>query len=254
MLTRNFVFSPLLCVVFILILSETKAQVPDYPNTPEDREARMQYLQRMLINPKTRQIPENIREKELNFVYSSQARLLPVFRKAPLESGNQPLALSGQDANWQQRGPFNVGGRTRALAMDLNNENILLAGGVSGGMWRSIDGGASWIKTTDNSELQSVSCIAQDPRVGQTNVWYYGTGELTGNSASGGLAPFRGDGIYKSTDNGVTWTLLPNTGGGEPQSFNSVFQYVWNILVDPLNGDVYAATFGGCLEVAGWWS
>ena len=45
---------------------------------------------------------------------------------------------------WVHRGPYNVGGRTRALSVDVLDENIILAGGASGGMFRSIDGGNSW--------------------------------------------------------------------------------------------------------------
>ena len=48
-------------------------------------------------------------------------------------------------SNWIHRGPYNVGGRTRALAMDVLDENILLAGGASGGMFRSTDAGQSWL-------------------------------------------------------------------------------------------------------------
>ena len=45
---------------------------------------------------------------------------------------------------WDRRGPYNVGGRTRALAIDISDatDNTVMAGGVSGGMWRTIDGGA----------------------------------------------------------------------------------------------------------------
>ena len=60
-----------------------------------------------------------------------------------------------------------------------------------------------------STQILSVTSIAQDPRTGHTNTWYYGTGEFQGSA--GDMAQshiFTGDGIYKSTDNGETWNVL----------------------------------------------
>lgn len=151
------------------------------------------------------------------------------------------------EGTWRSVGPYNVGGRTRALAIDVSNENILLAGGVSGGMWRSENGGDSWSKTTIPSNIHSVSCIAQDTRMGRENTWYYGTGEFTSNSASKKGAPFRGDGVFKSADGGVTWIQLTSTAEGVPNNFNSQFQYIWKLLPNERNlvqDEVFLATVG----------
>lgn len=145
--------------------------------------------------------------------------------------------------NWKQRGPFNVGGRTRALAIDRTNEQTLLAGGVSGGMWRSTDGGASWSKVTGVSEVQSVTDIYQDPN--NTNVWYYVTGEAVGNTAGTFGAGFFGSGVFKSTDGGITWVLLPSTTNNNPTTVNNVFQLNFRVRVHPTTSDVYVAGLGG---------
>ncbi|TAE52600.1 MAG: T9SS C-terminal target domain-containing protein, partial [Bacteroidetes bacterium] len=105
-------------------------------------------------------------------------------------------------------------------------------------------GGASWSKTTGSSELHSVTCIAQDPRAGFTSTWYYATGEGYGNSASATGAAYRGNGVYKSTDGGLTWVNLSST-SADPTVFSGNFQYNWNIVVNPVNGDVYAASGAG---------
>lgn len=227
----NLIFLTGLIVCFLTcnIIAQEK-----YPRIKEDREARLEYEYQRLIDPATSKIPDEIQQKELLYIYSSQANLQP-----SLKANGRTVRASA----WNRRGPFNVGGRTRALALDITDENTILAGGVSGAMWRSTNGGTSWTKTTASNQLHSTTCIAQDTRSGQTDTWYYGTGELTGNSASGGAAFFRGDGIFKSTDGGVTWTLLTATAGGSAESFTNRFQFVWNIVVNPVNGDVYAATF-----------
>jgi hypothetical protein len=184
-----------------------------------------------MIDPQTGKIPAGIRQKELEYVLSNET-------------------LEGrQDKNsaWTNRGPYNVGGRTRALAIDATNSNIILAGGVSGGMWRSTNGGTSWTKTTGSSAFHSVTCLTQDTRAGQTNVWYYGTGERAGNSASDGGSFFFGNGIYKSTDGGITWAALPSTTSSFT-SFTGNFQFNYNICVNPVNGDVYVASMRGILR------
>ncbi len=203
--------------------------------TKEDPEARLRYEWTMLLDPATGQIPKEIRKKELEF-----ARSMPTREQvnALNKTGNV------QVANWVSRGPWNVGGRTRALGIDINNANLINAGGVSGGMWRSADGGATWTKRTAIGSLHSVSCLTQDTRAGQTATWYYGTGEKIGNSAGGNFsAEYTGNGVFKSVDNGVTWTQLASTVGGNPQSFDRAWDYVWNIAIHPTTGNVYAAAY-----------
>ncbi len=218
--TKTITFFILIFFSWININAQTKPIVKDDPIN------RIIYENKRLVNPVTGEIPDNIRGKELDF-----AKQLP---KNSLKSSNA--------INWTHRGPFNVGGRTRALAIDKANENIILAGGVSGGMWRSANGGSSWTKVTALDDLHSVTAIAQDPN--NTNTWYYGTGEISGNSAGTSGASYRGNGIFKSTDNGLSWTQLASTTTNVPETFNSDFQYCWNIKISPTNSYIYAATYG----------
>ena len=183
-----------------------------------------------LVDP-TGKIPSNVRSNELNF-----AKTLP---------HNQSLI-----ENWQARGPYNVGGRTRAMAVDVTDENVIMAGGVSGGVWRTEDLGESWSKLTNNEMLHNVTCLKQDTRTnttGKTDTWYYGTGEAYGNSASGNEAYFYGNGIYKSVDNGATWESLVATASNTPDEFD-VWDLVWDIeintAVDSID-QVFAAVYGG---------
>lgn len=202
----------------------------------ENPQARMEYDLAMQLDPQTGQLPENIRRKELEYAASIPKRQVHEFRTSKT-----------YEEDWSSIGPYNVGGRTRAISIDVSEESIILAGGVSGGMWRSEDDGNSWTKTTVPENIHSVSCLAQDTRAGKENVWYYGTGEFTGNSASKKSAPYRGDGVFKSVDGGNTWIQLPSTAEGVLNNYNSQFQYIWRISPNPNNvneDEVFLATVG----------
>jgi photosystem II stability/assembly factor-like uncharacterized protein len=183
-----------------------------------------------LKDPATNTIPANMRQREL--IFASQ---LPSDKYSLLRS-----------VFWTARGPYNVGGRTRAFSADIRNENILLAGGVSGGVWRSVDGGSNWYKTTQPDALHSVTCLVQDSRNGKNDTWYMGTGELLGNSASAPGAYFYGNGLCKSTDNGLTWQPVASTTNNTPTALEP-WDLVWNIALDPSTDTadiMYAATYG----------
>ena len=185
-------------------------------------------------DPQTNFIPEGVQQRALIF-----SKTLPTRNQSSIHSKSFNNSLQ-----WSNRGPYNVGGRTRALAIDIADSNTIIAGGVSGGIWRSSDYGTSWTKMTKSNQLHSVSSIAQDPRSGKTNIWYATTGELTGNSAGARGAPFRGDGIYKSVDNGFNWELLPSTSTNTPESFDNHLNYGWRIKVHPTTGHIFLASFG----------
>src|ERR1041385_509926 len=211
-------------------------------SSADDPHARAQWEFKRLHDPSTGEIPGNIRAKELAF-----AATLPSRESIETRSTKSGVKTDAQSFTWSARGPSNVGGRTRALAIDAANTNVMLAGGVSGGMWRSTDGGTSWSRRTNASGLQSVTCIAQDTRAGNTTVWYYGSGEGAGSSASATGAFLPGDGIFKSTDNGLTWSQLSSTVSGTPHVFDALFDVVWNIVTDPSNAseaEGYAETYG----------
>ena len=190
-------------------------------------------------DPQTNEIPKNIRFKEMNF-----AKSLPNRNQISMMN-KQGGASSLNTLTWDRRGPYNVGGRTRAMALDATNVSIIIAGGVSGGMWKSVNGGSTWKKTTKPEQLHSVTAVAQDTRTGHTSTWYYGTGELIGNSAGASGAPLRGNGIYKSTDGGDSWTSLTSTASNTPHLYDKSFDYVNNVIVNPLNGYVFVSVAYG---------
>ena len=198
----------------------------------EDPFARQRYRWMRLRDPETGEIPDGIRKKEIAFAKNLPARL-------------------DKASSWTPRGPENIGGRSRAVAYDVTDGSgsTILAGGASGGMWRTTDGGQSWTRTFTKAQRPSVTTIEQDPRSGETDTWYVGTGERygSGNTAAGADAFYTGDGIYKSTDGGQTWSQLSSTDTPDGP-FGVTFDIVNRVRVDPSNStasEIYAATYGG---------
>jgi len=209
------------------------------PLNRDDALTRHEFEMRRLRDPQTGRIPDNIRARELDF-----ARRLPT--RENLQKSGAPRLLA---ADWTRRGPVNVGGRTRALAIDLNyngtSNRRILAGGVSGGMFLSTDDGATWQMTTTLAQLPSATCLVQDPA--NRNIWYYGTGELLGSTPAGFKIlrnQIPGQGIFKSTDGGVTWSQLPSTVRGNLTQIDPPFDFVWNLAIRPQSGALFAATLG----------
>jgi hypothetical protein len=139
-------------------------------------------------------------------------------------TGVVPLAV-------EEFGPGNFGGRLRGLVVHATQTNRILAGSVSGGVWRSEDAGASWKPVADFLASTSVGNIATDPD--QPNRVFVGTGEGFFN----GDAP-RGAGIFVSNDFGDTWAQLASTN-------NPNFYYVNRIARVPATNTIIAATRSG---------
>ncbi len=223
----------LLGMLLIISACHIKKQYTSNDGFEEDQEARINWENQLLADPVTGKIPEHVRGRELAFASS-----LP----STSDANKNGEYLDGY--TWQNIGPWNVGGRTRALAIDVVNENIIIAAGVTGGIWKSNNGGTQWYRTTLPGQFPGVTCIMQDTRSGKTNTWYAGTGELYGSSGSGGGAYYSGNGLYKSTDNGESWLAVAKTNSTNP-TFNSNWDGVWNLALDPTDtADViYAATY-----------
>jgi len=132
-----------------------------------------------------------------------------------------------QEMRWRLIGPFR-GGRTRAVAGVPNQPNVFYIGAVNGGVWKSDDYGRTWTPIFDQEPTQSVGAIAVAPS--DPNIIYVGSGEgLHRPDLS------VGNGIYKSTDAGKTWTHLGLRDG----------QQIPALVVDPRDPNrLFAAVLG----------
>jgi hypothetical protein len=148
-------------------------------------------------------------------VWMSGSRIVPLLNRG---ATNGPTAIL--DA-WTPLGPGNIGGRTRVVRFHPATPTTLFAAGVSGGIWRSDDDGASWHPTGDGMTNINVNALAIDPR--QPDVMYAGTGEgYFREEIRGTGLPLRGAGIFVTRNGGVTWTQLAATNSPDFQWVNDL--------------------------------
>jgi hypothetical protein len=202
-----------------------------------------------------RQRPRRSAAKSLATKRARAADSLPRRRGAggPVRAGRTPKdrdriasamapAPPGAPAVWKPLGParipngqtygtnrVDVIGRVACIAVDPKNRKHVLCGSAGGGIWESVDAGATWAPRTDQMPSLATGALAFDPT--NPKVVYAGSGE-------GNFYFNLGAGVYRSSDGGTTWKVLagaPFVGAG-----------FFDLVVDPKNPKVlYAATTGG---------
>src|SRR5215472_7633384 len=147
------------------------------------------------------------------------------------------LAQAPYDTNlfsglkWRMLGPFR-GGRVDAVTGVPGRPNEFYFGSVNGGIWKTIDAGRVWAPVFDSEPVASIGALAVAPSAPDTI--YAGTGESTMRDSTG-----YGNGVYKSTDAGKTWTHigLDNT------------EHIGKVAIDPNNANiVFVAAIGHLYE------
>ncbi|MEZ0612183.1 hypothetical protein ACAW74_26975 [Fibrella sp. WM1] len=160
--------------------------------------------------------------------------------------GTLPTQAAIPGITWQERGPSNAGGRTRALLFDPNDpaKKKVWAASPAGGLWYTndiTDVNASWTPVSDTWENTVVTALAADPSNPQ--VMYAGTGNLVSFEQT------VGGGIWKTTNGGVTWvrinSTVPTTTAAP--SLGQAFRYIHRIVVNSV-GVVFAATQSGVIR------
>ncbi|HEX4957251.1 MAG TPA: T9SS type A sorting domain-containing protein [Lacibacter sp.] len=239
---------PLFFVIFLVACSNNRFQA-DVAAQPEATELAGEEEDEDGIREAQEMEFEMTRDPKLGYIPAS--RLVRAFdeitkaRKAGRYFPGRTNALS-----WVERGPNSnsigpsngntrglgslavVSGRIRAIHVDLNDptNRTVWVGSVSGGLWKTNDVTASpatWTLVNDFLGNLAIASICQSPV--NKNILYFATGERNNNADA-----VRGGGIWKSTDNGNTWNLLPNT---------TTFWNVSKIVCDAA-GNVYVGTNG----------
>ena len=130
-----------------------------------------------------------------------------------------------------------MSGRVTALAVHPNDPNRWLAGGAQGGVWETMNAGATWAPKTDNQPSLAMGAIAYAKS--NPTIIYAGTGEANFSRDS-----YCGAGVLKSVDGALTWTRPAGTTLSRG-SFS-------DIIVDPSNANVVLASVGRCVFGQGW--
>jgi photosystem II stability/assembly factor-like uncharacterized protein len=150
--------------------------------------------------------------------------------------------------NWQYAGPENIGGRITDVEMHASSLQVMYLCAASGGIFKSINAGVSWLPVFDAQPTLSIGDLAIAPS--DANTLYAGTGEA---NAGGGSITYDGMGVYKSGDAGSTWNYIGldstrNTGRIAINPFNKDIVYVaamGDLFGNTTQRGIYKTTDGG---------
>lgn len=131
-------------------------------------------------------------------------------------------------------GPAMTSGRVMSIAVHPNDPAVIYIGTASGGLWKSVSGGASWTPVMDREGSYSIGWVTLDPK--NPNVVWVGTGERNSQRSVA-----YGDGVYKSEDGGRSWKNV-----GLKNS-----EHIGRIVVNPKNTEVVYVAAQGPLWSAG---
>ncbi len=157
----------------------------------------------------------------------SQKAYLKGIRQAQ-EQAQQRSASPGFGTDWTTEGPGSAGARVNAVLVHPNDPTTIYLGYSGGGIYKTTDNGTTWNPIFDDQPYLAIGDMTFHPNDPETI--FVGTGDpsITGY-------PFIGNGIYKSTDGGNTWTNL-----GLSETY-----IVSKIIIHPTNPDIiYAGTMG----------
>jgi photosystem II stability/assembly factor-like uncharacterized protein len=155
---------------------------------------------------------------------------LALLAAGPVTTAQAPQPIDTRalsEMRWRMIGPHRAS-RSKAVAGIAGQPHTFYMGVVNGGVWKTTDAGRTWIPVFDDQPTGSIGSIAIAPS--QPSIIYVGTGEAQQRPD---LAT--GDGLYKSTDGGRTWT---HVGLRDTQQIS-------HIIVDPQNPDrLFVAALG----------
>lgn len=206
---RRWAVAGLLSLVVSCLLPVVAEAQPGPPERVLDRlrdvpaEAKRNPLKRYQYFYEQRAYPNSfIPPGALNRARDDHVRKFGPIREEP--STSAPTFNQNQ---WRPAGPFPIAttlptsGRVNTIAIDPTNSNVIYAGAATGGVWKTVNGGASWLSITDTQCSVAMGSIAIDPL--NPSIVYAGTGEANFSADS-----YYGCGVLKSTNGGVNWAQM----------------------------------------------
>jgi Calx-beta domain len=163
--------------------------------------------------------------------WPKKGRSQETISRVPDDGDRDPNIAGIQPFGWTWLGPGNIGGRVRSILIHPNNADVMWVGSVTGGIWKTTNGGVSWAPLDDFMGNLSVTTMVMSPS--DPNVIYAGTGE--GVFLVNHVKDLtQGAGVFKTTDGGTTWTQLPLTA-------TSDWYHVGRLAIDPSNSQILLA-------------
>jgi photosystem II stability/assembly factor-like uncharacterized protein len=176
-----------------------------------------------------------MRKSSLALLLLTTLLLVPCALAAIFAQTSAPDAALLREFRWRSIGPANMSGRIVDIEAVENDFRHVLLASASGGVWKSVNAGTTWQPVFDQTGVASIGDLAifqKDP-----NLIWVGTGEANNRNSVAW-----GDGIYKSTDGGQTWT---NMGLKETHQ-------IARVITHPVNREiVYVAAIGHLWGYAG---
>lgn len=151
-------------------------------------------------------------------------------KSAVAQDNSSEPTIESATANLKMRaiGPAIMGGRIDDIAVAETSPRTIYLGAAAGGLWKSTDSGMTWTPLFDNEPDPSIGAVAVAPS--NPSIVWVGTGEANNRQSASW-----GDGVYKSTDGGTTWSHM---GLDDTQA-------IGRVVIDPTNPDVvYVAAVG----------
>lgn len=206
-------FAAAVLLTAILFPTPTAAQRPENADPRRELERRDEVMRRSLERAERQELKEDVEGRDewfdfqRRFPYAmipagTRARGIEAMREMDeklLRATNGRGLLAG--SSWKPAGPANVGGRVRAIVQHPTRPGVYFIGAAAGGVWKTDDGGVTWATTFDKESALAIGALGID--YANPSVIYAGTGEYTVNSDS-----YLGNGVFKSTDEGATWTNI----------------------------------------------
>lgn len=219
-----------LLITFIIIPAKLFCQ-DDEGESPEMIKQRFEYIQNRRTGGPGKTLPP--------FAYQiamEQKKLIPELSTV-LEHPFDAVGWVSVNPNgmfYNRNGVSYIAGRTNSMAFHPSDPNIIYIATAQGGVWKTTNGGTNWTVMTDALSTLAGGDIVLDPA--NSNIVYLGTGE-----ANFSVDSQYGDGIFKSTDAGVTWTKIATTA--------QVGSYIAQLVVDPTNSQIiYSAGTSGIFK------
>lgn len=242
-----------ICILAILLVSSFTDLFPQYNVQSGLNFSDLQTFSPFSFNSQWGKAPEAIKSrnsyKRLEWFYSPRLNEYGVFPKEFIDMQKKaemlkmPSVSNKSLGQWTNIGPLGidfsadgmvhqwgvVSGRVKGLAVDPTNPDIVYAGAAGGGIWKTTDGGQSWVDKSGGLNLLTFGSIAIDPA--NPNIIYAGTGEYVWLLEE---RFYSGDGMYKSTDGGDSWAKI-NTGFG-------IVTHFTDVEVSPLHPNILMAS------------